>query len=302
MCGPQPSSALAIWRPAARIDMGLQRSRGGHGGRDALLPDERGEPHPIRFSGADHFTAFNLPDFGDDFTLPISGATVYNDFGSDAYRTVGIGITTDLFDLPVIYDDEEEILPLPLSYGATLSGTQAFEVELPGILFYATEGETNIEVDGWGTLLLPGGSHGCFRSSAPSLRGHHRLGRCRIRLRSASGGHGVRMVRRRGRHAGPERPSPTRHPGQLAVQAGPSAVGEAAGLALTAFPSLLEAGDRSVDAPAGRWTAMDLTGRIWFDSLPKLTIRHPVQYCRLAVWNGGPRQSRKRATRPGGHP
>ena len=48
-------------------------------------------------------------------------------------------------------------------------------------------------------------------------------------------------------------------------------MGETAGLALTAFPSLLEAGEFvRVDAPAGqRWTAMDLTGRLWFDGLPE---------------------------------
>ena len=224
------------------------------------------------FSGADHFTAFNLPDFGDDFTLPISGATVYNEFGSDAYRTVGIGITTDLFDLPVIYDDEEEILPLPLSYGATLSGTQAFEVELPGILFYATEGETNIEVDGWGTLLLPGGSYECLRVK--------RTFASEDTIALAAAEFGFALPREGTVYewyaAGEGMPVLSVQalldiPANWQFKPAPSAVGEAAGLALTAFPSLLEAGDFvRVDAPAGqRWTAMDLTGRIWFDGMPE---------------------------------
>lgn len=115
------------------------------------------------FASSDHFTAFELPDFGEDFALPISGATTFREFGSNAYKTVGLGITTDFLDLPVIYEDDEELLPLPLVYGATLEGTSAFTVELPEILYYSTDQTSDIEVDAWGTLLLPGGSFDCLR-------------------------------------------------------------------------------------------------------------------------------------------
>ncbi len=115
------------------------------------------------FSSADHFTAFELPDLGTENPLPISGATTYLEFGSSAYTVVGLGITTDIFDLPVIYEDEEELLPLPLVYGASLEGTSAFEVDLPELLYYGTEQVTDIEVDAWGTVLLPGGSYDCLR-------------------------------------------------------------------------------------------------------------------------------------------
>lgn len=116
------------------------------------------------FSSADHYTAFELPDFGEgEFDLPISGASVYREFGGSAYQTIGLGIATDLLELPVVYEDAEELLPLPLTYGAFLESTSAFEVDLPGILFYATDQESTIEVDGWGTLLLPGASHECLR-------------------------------------------------------------------------------------------------------------------------------------------
>ena len=53
------------------------------------------------FSSADHFTAFELPEIGLDNPLPISGATTYLQFGSSAYKVIGLGITTDIFDLPV---------------------------------------------------------------------------------------------------------------------------------------------------------------------------------------------------------
>lgn len=115
------------------------------------------------FSSADHFTAFELPDLGLETGIPISGATTYQEFGGSAYKTIGLGITTDFIDLPVIYEDEEELLPLPLTYGATLEGSSAFEVNLPDLLFYSTTQTADIEVDAWGTLLLPGGSFECLR-------------------------------------------------------------------------------------------------------------------------------------------
>ena len=60
------------------------------------------------FSSADHFTAFELPDLGADLPIPVSGATVFREYGNNAYKTIGVGITTDLFDLPVNFEDEEE--------------------------------------------------------------------------------------------------------------------------------------------------------------------------------------------------
>ena len=78
-------------------------------------------------------------------------------------RSLGLGITTDIFDLPVIYDDEEELLPLPLTYGASLEGTSAFTLNLPELLYYQTAQSSVVEVDAWGTLLLPGGSYECLR-------------------------------------------------------------------------------------------------------------------------------------------
>jgi len=136
------------------------------------LGDQETEYFPIEaaslttqfvFSSADHFTAFELPDLGAELPIPISGATVYREFGNSAYKTIGIGLTTDLFDLPVTYDDEEELLPLPFTYGATLEGSSAFTLDLEGIFFYATDQVMDIEVDAWGTLLLPGGVYDCLR-------------------------------------------------------------------------------------------------------------------------------------------
>ena len=115
------------------------------------------------FSSADHFTEFDFPDLGLEDALPISGASTYLEFGSNAYKVIGLGLATDVFDLPVIYEDDEELLPLPLTYGAQLEGTSAFELDIPELLFYGTSQSNSIEVDAWGTLLLPGGAYECLR-------------------------------------------------------------------------------------------------------------------------------------------
>lgn len=228
------------------------------------------------FSSADHFTAFNLPDLGEDFALPISGATVYNEFGSDAYRTIGLGITTDILDLPVIYGDEEEILPLPLSYGATLSGSTAFEIDLPGIVYYATDGTTDIEVDGWGTLLLPGGAYECLRVK--------RSFAAQDTVNIAAAEIGFALPREGTVYewyaAGEGMPVLSVQtfidiPGTWQFKPAPSQVADLDGTRVTAFPSLLTAGEPLwvTAVPGERWTAMDLQGRVWFDGIPAGTSR-----------------------------
>ena len=223
------------------------------------------------FSGADHFTAFNLPDFGEDFALPISGATVYNEFGSSAYRTIGLGITTDLFDLPVIYDDAEEILPLPLTYGATLSGAQAFEVDLPGVLYYATEGTTDIEVDAWGTLQLPGGSYECvrvkraFASEDTIALAAAELGFALPREGTVyewyAAGEGMPVLSVQ---------AVLGVPANWQFKPAPSTVESVPEMALHVYPTVLQSGEPvMVDAEAGHtWVAMDVNGRVLFQGIP----------------------------------
>jgi hypothetical protein len=117
----------------------------------------------IVFGSADHFTAFDFPELGLEEALPISGATTYLEIGGSSYRVIGLGLTTDIFDLPVIYEDEEELLPLPLTFGASLEGSSALTIDLPELLYYDTEQTSLIEVDAWGTLLLPGNAYECLR-------------------------------------------------------------------------------------------------------------------------------------------
>ena len=154
--GLEESGAGLTWDYSDLISTGDQET-------EYFPMSEAGFTTQFIFSSANHFTAFELPDLGLETGLPISGATTYQEFGGSAYKTIGLGITTDFIDLPVIYEDEEELLPLPLTYGATLSGSSAFEVDLPELLYYSTLQTAEIEVDAWGTLLLPGASFECLR-------------------------------------------------------------------------------------------------------------------------------------------
>ncbi len=114
------------------------------------------------FTSADHFTAFVLPEF-DGLDLPVSGATVIWDYTSSAYTTVGIGISTEFIDLPVAYVDADETLPLPLTYGATLDDDSQLELDIPTQLYYGNVQNRVVEVDGWGSLILPGGTFDVLR-------------------------------------------------------------------------------------------------------------------------------------------
>ena len=67
------------------------------------------------------------------------------------------------FDLPVTYDDIDEIIPLPLEYGETLSSTAVFQLDLTGIFTYGLSQSREVEVDD-GTLILPSGSYEVLRT------------------------------------------------------------------------------------------------------------------------------------------
>ena len=225
------------------------------------------------FSSADHFTAFELPDLGEDFALPISGATNYQEFGSNAYKTIGLGITTDIFDLPVTYDDEEELLPLPLIYGAELEGSSAYTVDLPELIYYSTSQTMTIEVDAWGTLVLPGGSYECLRVRRDFL--------AMDSVNVAAAGIGFSLPREgtvfEWYAAGEGMPVLSVQtladlPANWQFKPNTSSVHGAPLLTTdwTAGPSPLQAGSRlGIFGLEGRRVlAMDIQGRTWFDGVP----------------------------------
>ena len=112
----------------------------------------------------DFYLPTELPDFGVDLGIPLEGFNNFYQTGGDAYAIAGVGLSAMGFDLPVTYDDIDEIIPLPLEYGETLSSTAAFQLDLTGIFTYGLSQSREVEVDGWGTLILPSGSYEVLRT------------------------------------------------------------------------------------------------------------------------------------------
>lgn len=112
----------------------------------------------------DFYLPTEFPDLGIDLGIPIEGFNNFYQTDGDAYTIAGVGLSAMGFDLPVPYDDIDEMLPLPLTYGATLSSTAAFELDVTGVLSYGLDQQREVEADGWGTLILPSGSYEVLRT------------------------------------------------------------------------------------------------------------------------------------------
>lgn len=112
----------------------------------------------------DFFLPTEFPDLGVDLGIPLDGFNNFYQTDGSAYTIAGIGLTASGFDLPITYDDIDEILPLPLDFGDEMTSTAAFELDLTGLLSYALAQERHVVVDGWGTLLLPSGAYDVLRT------------------------------------------------------------------------------------------------------------------------------------------
>ena len=117
---------------------------------------------------ADHFyTLLSAPDFGDaggDFGIAIDELTGYFQVSGSSYTQVGVGLSFGGLELPVVFEDMDELHPLPLTADASLTSTAVYEIAVPATFTYAVNQVRTAEVDGYGTLLLPDGtSHEVLR-------------------------------------------------------------------------------------------------------------------------------------------
>ena len=117
---------------------------------------------------ADHFyTLLSAPDFGDaggDFGIAIDELTGYFQMSGSSYTQVGVGLSFGGLELPVVFEDLDELHPLPLTADASLTSTAVYEIAVPATFTYAVNQVRTAEVDGYGTLLLPDGtSHEALR-------------------------------------------------------------------------------------------------------------------------------------------
>jgi hypothetical protein len=115
---------------------------------------------------SDFFLPTTFPDFGGQLPIdiPIDGFNNFYQTDGNHYTICGVGLTSSGFDLPVTYSDIDELLPLPCSYGASLNSSASFTLDLQGVLGYWLDQTRQITADGYGTLLLPGGSFPVLRT------------------------------------------------------------------------------------------------------------------------------------------
>lgn len=115
---------------------------------------------------SDFFLPTEFPDFGGQLPIdiPIDGFNNFYQTDGNHYTVCGVGLTSSGFDLPVTYSDIDEMLPLPCAYGATLNSSGAFALDLEGTFGYWLDQTRQVEADGHGTLILPGGSFPVLRT------------------------------------------------------------------------------------------------------------------------------------------
>lgn len=115
---------------------------------------------------ADHFYEFlALPDLG-DLGLPVEVESImgYHKTADGMYTQVGLGLMFSGVEYPILFQDVDEVHPVPLAADATLESTSAFALDIPQTLYYAANQSRESVVDGYGTLLLPDGtSHEVLR-------------------------------------------------------------------------------------------------------------------------------------------
>ena len=110
---------------------------------------------------ADHFYSFlAIPDLGDLGDLPVNIEEVmgYHQIDNGLYTQVGLGLSVSGFEIPVAFEDVDEVHPVPLTATSMLLSTASYAGEVPATFSYLVIQTRDSEVDGYGTLLLPDGS------------------------------------------------------------------------------------------------------------------------------------------------
>jgi len=112
----------------------------------------------------DYYLPTVFPDLGVDLPIPIEGFNNFYQTDGSHYSIAGIGLSASGFDLPVAYDDIDEFFPIPFNFDQSFESSAAFELNLEGILSYSLDQTRSVTADGWGTLILPGGTFDALRT------------------------------------------------------------------------------------------------------------------------------------------
>jgi len=82
---------------------------------------------------------------------------------SSYWNEVGIGTTITGLPLPTTYTNIKTKLNLPLNYQSTGTDDYSYLIQIPTLGAVGQDGTLTYEVDGWGTMKLPGGTYDVLR-------------------------------------------------------------------------------------------------------------------------------------------
>jgi hypothetical protein len=109
----------------------------------------------------------NQATHGSDFSLgtQIAITDVYNFYynNSNDYHQSGFGAGINGIPAPTAYDPHDIIYKYPVQFGNVDSSASGYSVSLPNFLYYGVNRNRINEVDGWGTLVTPGGTYNVLR-------------------------------------------------------------------------------------------------------------------------------------------
>lgn len=88
--------------------------------------------------------------------LPIESGYVFYANNTTGYKNLGFGMILSGFPVPIKYDNPDVVYQFPLDYQDTYSSQSYLEMNIPNLFFYSTDIQRSSEVDGWGTIVLPG--------------------------------------------------------------------------------------------------------------------------------------------------
>jgi hypothetical protein len=100
-----------------------------------------------------------------DIIPEIQVTDVYNYYKetSSNFVLAGYAFTLNGVPLPLKYDDPDVYYKFPLEYGNIDSSSSAYELPIPGLVYYSTSKHRKNTVDGWGTLITPYGTFDALR-------------------------------------------------------------------------------------------------------------------------------------------
>ncbi|MGB0391271.1 MAG: T9SS type A sorting domain-containing protein, partial [Salibacteraceae bacterium] len=95
--------------------------------------------------------------------VTMSNNFLFSKTENSKWSEIGIGTTVSGIPLPTKYTDIKTKLNLPLNYGDQNSDDYSYEITIPAVGVIGQEGTLNYVVDGWGTLITPGGTFQTLR-------------------------------------------------------------------------------------------------------------------------------------------